>query len=102
MKAVIQIAGQQYIVQKDDEIVVDRLDVSKKTLTLEPLLITDDKNTQVGKPTVAGAKVSAKIVEAEIKGPKVKIMKFQSKKRVKTLTGHRQAQTKLVITSISV
>lgn len=100
MKAVISISGQQFLVSKGDEIVVDRY--GDKAKQLEPLMVFDDKQTYIGQPTVKGAKIGLEIIEAETKGDKVKIMKFQAKKRVKTLTGHRQPQTTIRIKSISV
>ena len=101
MKAVIKLSGQQYVVAKGDEVVVDRID-GGKNLQFEPLLIFDDKKAHVGQPTVKGGKVTAEVVEAESKGPKVKIVKFQAKKRVKKITGHRQPQSKIRIKTISV
>jgi len=98
MKAVIKVGALQYLVNKDDEILVDLVG-DKKTLALEPLLLFDDSNVEVGKPKVAGATVNAKVLE-EVKGEKLKIMKFKAKKRVKTLTGHRQKYSKIKITSI--
>ena len=101
MKAVIEISGQQHIVAKGDELVIDKTD-AKKTLQFEPLMIFDDKKTHIGQPAVKGAKVSADIVETDIKGDKVKIVKFQAKKRVKKITGHRQPQSKIKIKTISI
>ena len=101
MKAVIKISGQQYVVAKGDEIVVDRVE-GGKNLQFEPLLVFDDKKTHVGQPTVKGGKVTAEVIDGETKGPKVKIVKFQAKKRVKKITGHRQPQSKIKIKTISV
>lgn len=98
MKAVIKVGALQYLVSKDDEILVDLVG-DRKTLTLEPLLLFDESNVEVGKPKVAGATVNAKVL-GEVKGEKLKIMKFKAKKRVKTLTGHRQKYSKIKITSI--
>ena len=63
-------------------------------------MIIDDKGTKVGTPSVAGASVKAKVVEQRKLGPKVVIMKFQSKKRVHTKTGHRQPLSVVEITDI--
>ena len=101
MQAVIEISGQQFLVAKGDELVIDRTN-SDKTMQFEPLLVFDDKQTHVGQPTVKGGKVSAEVVDKEIKGDKLKIVKFQAKKRVKKTTGHRQPQTRIIIKSISV
>lgn len=101
MRAVIQISGQQAIVGKGDVLRVDRINSDKKTVSYTPLLVIDDDKTTVGTPEVSGAKVTAEVLEAEAKGDKVKIMKFQAKKRVKKMTGHRQPQSVIRIKSIS-
>jgi len=101
MKAVIQVGGKQYIVAEKETLLVDRLQDGTKELSLEPLMVFDDKKVSIGTPTVAGAKVTAKVVEAEVKGDKVRIAKFESKKRVKTINGHRQQYSKIEINSIA-
>ncbi|MBI4101272.1 50S ribosomal protein L21, partial [Candidatus Microgenomates bacterium] len=90
-QAVIQAGGKQYLVRQDQELEIDLIDgAAGKKLGFEPLLIFDEKSTQVGQPTVKGGKVTAEVVKSEVKGAKVKIMKFKAKKRVKKMTGHRQ------------
>ena len=101
MKAVIKIGGKQYIVAEKQTLLVDRLADDTKTVDLEPLMVFDDTTATVGTPVVAGAKVKATVVEGEVKGDKLQIMKFKAKKRVKTHTGHRQKYTKIEIASIS-
>lgn len=101
MKAVIKVGGKQYIVAEKQTLLVDRLADDTKTVELEPLMVFDENTATVGAPAVKGASVKAKVVEGEVKGDKIKIMKFKAKKRVKTLTGHRQKYTKIEIESIS-
>lgn len=101
MKAVIKVGGKQYIVAEKQTLLVDKLDDETKTLDIEPLMIIDGEATKVGAPTVKGAKVSAKVVEAVVAGEKIQIGKFKSKKRVKKITGHRQKYTKLEIGKIA-
>jgi large subunit ribosomal protein L21 len=101
MKAVIKVGGKQYIVAEKQTLLVDRLADDTKTIDLEPLMVFDDKTATVGAPVVSGASVKAKVLEGEVKGDKIQIMKFKAKKRVKTLTGHRQKYTKIEIESIS-
>lgn len=98
-KAVIQSGGKQYIVAKDDVLDIERIQ-DEKSVTFDPLLVFDGKDVQVGAPTVKGASVTATVV-GDQKGDKVKVMKFQAKKRVKKLTGHRQKYTRIQITNIS-
>ena len=100
MKAVIKVGGKQYIVAEKQTLLVDKLDGDKE-LSLEPLMVFDDKTAKVGTPVVKGASVVAKVVEAEVKGDKLQIAKFQAKKRVKKITGHRQKHTKIEITKIT-
>jgi large subunit ribosomal protein L21 len=99
MKAVIETGGKQYVVEKGDTLEVETLG-EEKTVTFEPLMIISDNGTKVGAPTVKGASVTAKVVEASKKADKVTIVKFQSKKRVYTKNGHRQQQAVLEITDI--
>ncbi len=100
-KAVIATGGKQYLVTEGEELLVEKLNTDKKKLDLEAYLVIDDKDISVGEPTVAGAKVSVSIVSAEVRAPKVRVMKFQSKKRVRTLRGHRQSHSKIKIDKIT-
>ena len=100
-KAVIATGGKQYLVTEGETLLVEKLSADK-SLSFEPYLLIDGDTVLVGDPTVAGATVSATIEEAEIKAPKVQIQKFQSKKRVRSLKGHRQIHTRLKIDKISV
>ena len=100
MKAVVKISGKQYIVSKKESLLVDLLPESTKELTLDALLVIDGDKTKVGTPTVKGAVVKAKVVEEEVKGDKVRVIRYKSKKRVHKETGHRQKYTKIQITSI--
>lgn len=100
MKAVVGIGGQQYIVAEKETLLVDRLPDGTKELTLDALLTFDDKTTKVGKPTVKGVKVVAKVVESEVKGEKLRVIRYKAKKRVHKETGHRQKYSKIQVTSI--
>jgi large subunit ribosomal protein L21 len=100
MKAVIQVGGKQYIVTEKETLLVDRLQDGTKELSLEPLMVFDETTATVGTPAVAGAKVTAEVIEAEVKGDKIRIGKFQAKKRVKTINGHRQRYSRIQITGI--
>jgi len=101
MKAIIKVGGKQYIVAEKQTLLIDKLDEATKTLDLEPLMVFDDASTKVGTPVVKGAKVTAKVLESEVKGEKLKIVHFESKKRVKKINGHRQKYTKIEIEKIS-
>ena len=101
MKAVVRIGGKQYIVAENETLLVDRLQDGTKELSLEPLMLFDETTNAVGTPYVAGATVKATVVEDEVKGVKLQILRFKSKKRVHKLTGHRQKYSKIQITGIS-
>lgn len=100
MKAVIQVGGKQYIVTEKETLLVDRLQDGTKELSLEPLMVIDGDKTTVGTPSVTGVKVTAKVDEPEVKGDKIKVVRFESKKRVKKINGHRQQYSRISITKI--
>ena len=77
-----------------------RLEVGTKVLELDALLVIDGDKTEVGKPTVTGVKVSAKVVEDLVKGEKIRVIRYKAKKRVHKENGHRQKYSKIEIVSI--
>lgn len=100
MKAVIQVGGKQYIVTEKETLLVDRLQDGTKELSLEPLMVFDEKTATIGTPTVAGTKVTAKVTEPEVKGDKIRVIRYESKKRVNKQNGHRQRYSQIRITGI--
>jgi large subunit ribosomal protein L21 len=98
MKAVITSGGKQYIVEKDQTLELELLGDLKK-IDLQAMLIIDGDKTTVGSPFVEGIKVLGEVIE-EVKGEKIKVLKFKAKKRVKRLTGHRQHYSLVKITKI--
>ena len=99
-KAVVKIGGKQFIVAEKETLLVDLLPDGTKELTLDALLVIDGDITQVGKPTVKGVKVTAKVIEDLVKGDKVRVIRYKAKKRVHKENGHRQKYSKIEITSI--
>ena len=100
MKAVVKISGKQYIVAEKETLLVDLLPEGTKELDLDALLLIDGDKTTVGTPIVKGVKVKAVVVDEKVAGDKIRVIRYKSKKRVNTQTGHRQKYTKLQITSI--
>ena len=99
MQAVITTGGKQYIVKKDQTLEIELVgDV--KDLEFDALMTIDGDTVVVGTPLVANVKVKAERVE-DVKGEKIKILKYKAKKREHTLTGHRQHYSKIKITSIA-
>lgn len=99
-KAVVKIGGKQFIVAEKETLLVDLLQEGTKELTLDALLVIDGDNVTVGTPTVKDVKVTAKVVEDEVKGDKIQVIRYKAKKRVHTVNGHRQKYSKIEITSI--
>ena len=100
MKAVVKIGGKQYLVAEKETLLVDLLPEGTKELDLDALLVIDGDKTTVGAPTVKGVKVKAKVADEKVAGEKVRVIRYKSKKRVNTQTGHRQKYTKIEIASI--
>jgi len=98
-KAVIATGGKQYLVGEGDILEVESLGDDKE-VSFVPLLVTDDKATQVGTPEVKGAKVTAKVVEAT-RADKVTAIRYKSKKRVHKRHGHKQHLSRIEITKIA-
>ena len=101
MFAIVTIAGQQFKVEKDQEIFVHRLDNSEgdKISFEEVLLVSEEGKTKVGNPVLKGASVSASVLDHQ-KGDKVIVFKKKRRKGYKVKNGHRQQFTKVKIDSI--
>lgn len=99
-KAVIATGGKQYIVSEGENIEVELLGAEEKSVTFEPLMVIDGDKVTVGTPTVK-AKVTAEIVEEDVKADKVMAIRYKAKKRVHKVRGHRQRHTVLKITKIA-
>ena len=101
MYAIVEIAGQQFKVEKDQQIFVHRLDAKTGSkVSFDKVLLTDDNGkVSIGKPTVSGASVSAKVLE-HLKGDKVVVFKKKRRKGYRVKNGHRQYLTKIEIDKI--
>ena len=99
-KAVILVGGKQYLVAEKETLRVDLLPVGTKELETDALLLIDGDKTTVGTPTVKGIKVSAKVTNPEIKGDKVRVIRYKAKKRVHKENGHRQKYSEITINKI--
>jgi len=100
--AVIQTGGKQYKVNEGDEIFVEKLNVEDgETITFDEVLAISGENGFVaGTPTVAGAKVTAKVLKNG-KAKKIYVMTYKPKKNEKKKNGHRQPYTKVKIETIT-
>jgi len=101
MYAIVEIAGHQFKVEKDQKVYVNRLQVEEgeKVSFDNVLLIGDGDNVTVGAPAIDGAQVGAKVVK-HLKGDKVIVFKKKRRKGYRVKKGHRQALSEIVIESI--
>lgn len=101
MYAIVDIAGQQFKVEKEQEIFVHRLEAAEgDSVTFEKVLLVDNAGkVKVGAPNVDGASVSAKII-SHMKGEKVLVFKKKRRKGYQKCNGHRQYMTKIQIENI--
>jgi len=102
MFAIVSIAGQQFKVEKDQEIFVHQLDAKEgdKVSFDEVLLVANGDSTTLGAPNVKGASVSASVIGHQ-KGDKVIVFKKKRRKGYRVKNGHRQRFTKIKIDSIT-
>ena len=101
MYAIVEIAGQQFKVEKDRKVFVHRLAAAEgSSVEFDKVLLVDnDGNVAVGTPVVEGAKVTAKVLE-HTKGDKVLIFKKKRRKSYQKMNGHRQSFTQILIEEI--
>ncbi len=101
MYAIVDIAGKQFKVAKDQYIYAPKMEgEAGSNVSFDKVLLLDNNGSvEVGAPTVKGAKVSGKILE-HVKGNKVIIFKKKRRKGYAVKNGHRQQFTKVQIESI--
>ena len=101
MYAIVEIAGHQYKVEKDQHVFVQKLDgeAGSEVEFANVLLLDNEGKVEVGAPAIKGAKVEAKIVE-HVKGDKVIVFKKKRRKGYQKRNGHRQNFTKIKISNI--
>jgi large subunit ribosomal protein L21 len=101
MFAIVETSGKQYRVAQGDLITVDHVAAEPgSTVTLDRVLMLGGEKTVVGSPTVAGASITAKVVE-HFQGDKVITYKFMRTRRFRRRVGFRHSHTTLEIVSIS-
>lgn len=99
--AIIKVGGKQFRVSEGDLVDVEKLDAQKgDTVKFEHvLLVSRDGSTTIGSPNVAGAAVTAEVIEQR-RLPKVTAFKFKRRKGFHKTKGHRQPVTRVSIKGI--
>lgn len=102
MYAIVEIAGQQFKVQKDQKVFVHRLnaEAGQKLNFDKVLLVDNDGAITLGAPAIEGASVSVEVLE-HVKGDKVIVFRKKRRKGYRKKNGHRQSFTAVKITDIS-
>ena len=103
MYAIVEIAGQQFKVAKDQKLFVHRLaDKEGSKVSFDKVFLLDDgKKVSIGAPAITGASVDAKVI-SHLKDDKVIVFKKKRRKGYRVKNGHRQSLTELVIEKINV
>lgn len=101
MYAIVDIAGQQYKVEKGMKVFVHRLpeEEGKKVKFEKIYLLDNDGDVKIGNPTISGANVTAKVL-SHLKGDKVIVFKKKRRKGYRVKNGHRQCLTQIEIEDI--
>ncbi|MCR4322846.1 MAG: 50S ribosomal protein L21 [Candidatus Azambacteria bacterium] len=102
MFSIIETGGKQYVAEVGKKIKIEKLEVEEgKNVVFDKILLvaSSDDDVKVGKPYVAGATVTAEVVQ-QGKGDKVISLRYKPKKRVRVKRGHRQLFTEVKITEI--
>lgn len=102
MYAIVEVSGKQYKVQKDRKLYIPRQQAEVgDTLTFDRVLLVSGDDVQVGQPTVAGATVTAKVLD-HVKADKVIVFKKKRRKGYRVKNGHRQPYTQVSIDALNV
>ena len=101
MYAIIAAGGRQYRVSQGDVIYIDKVNQEENSvISFDVLMLGGDGDVKVGNPVVSGAKVEGKVL-AQVKGEKITVYHYKSKKNSDKKIGHRQPYTKVEITAIN-
>ena len=102
MYAIVEIAGQQFKVAKDQKVFVHRLEEKEGSkVSFDKVLLLDDGKVTIGAPVIENAVVTAKVL-GHLKGDKVIVFKKKRRKGFKKKNGHRQYLSQIQIEGISV
>lgn len=101
MYAIIAAGGRQYRVSQGDVIYIDKVNQeADSTIDFDVLMVGGEGDVKVGNPVIEGARVQGKVL-GQVKGEKIIVYKYKSKKNYHRKNGHRQPYTKVEITAIN-
>lgn len=101
MYAIVETGGKQYYIQKNSKIYVEKLAAKPgDQLVLDKVLLIGGEGRKIGAPYVAGAKVTVEVL-AQTRAPKVLVYKRRRRKDSKTMHGHRQDLSVLLVKDIA-
>jgi large subunit ribosomal protein L21 len=103
MYAIIEDGSRQLKVEEGQELDIDYRDLpAGEAITFDRVLaVRDEAGLKLGRPALAGATVTAKVVSL-VQGPKLVVQKFRRRKNYRRRTGHRQIHTRVLIEKIAV
>ncbi len=102
MYAIVEIAGQQFKVAKDQRVFVHRLEEKEGSkVSFDKVLLLDDGKVTIGAPVIENAVVTAKVL-SHLKGDKVIVFKKKRRKGFRKKNGHRQYLSQILIEGISI
>ena len=100
MYAIIATGGKQYRVSEGDVLSIEKIEAEDgATVSFDVLLLSDGCEVRIGNPVLEGAKVEAKVL-GQVRGEKIIVYKYKSKKNYHRKQGHRQPYTKIEITKV--
>lgn len=102
MYAIIEDSGSQIRAEVGQELEIDLRGSDAKNVTFDKiLLVSSDKGSTLGTPYVSGAKVEAEVLEADVKGKKIDVIKFKRRKGYRRKQGHRQRYMRVKVSAIT-
>jgi large subunit ribosomal protein L21 len=102
MYAIVEVSGKQFRVQQDDTLYIPRQQAEVgDSITFDRVLLLSGDDIQIGQPTVAGASITAKVLD-HVKGDKVIVFKKKRRKGYRVKNGHRQPYTRISVEALNV
>ena len=98
-KAIIKVQGSQYLVGKDQKILVDKLKDPKK-IDFQVILVTDGERTEIGTPYIEKHNVQLSVLDEEVQGDKIYVQTYKAKSRYRRKIGFRPKYSQLLVKKV--